>query len=98
MSMRTLANLLEMAAGLQTELGLGAFSPVERDIIAVIGKHMENGDSHVRTETLAAHPLLEPVPRATLHRALRSLLDRGVLTYPDGCKSGRYILNIPEAG
>ena len=98
MSMKTLASLLEMVAGLQKNLGLEDTLPLERDIIAIIGMHMEDGSEHVRTEILMSHPLLATVPRASFHRALRSLLKRGLLAHPEGYKAGRYVLSGEIAG
>ncbi|MFB9570724.1 hypothetical protein ACFFRS_27490, partial [Saccharopolyspora hordei] len=92
MSMKTLAGLLEMVAGLQRDLGLQDTLPLERDIVAIIGMYIEDGNEYVKTETLISHPLLASAPKASLHRALRSLMNRGLLAHPEGCKAGRYIL------
>ena len=97
MSMKTLAGLLEMVAGLQEDLGLKDTLPLERDIVAVIGMYIEDGNDYVKTEALISHPLLASTPKASLHRALRSLLNRGLIAHPDGCKAGRYILSGPLA-
>jgi len=92
MPFKTLAELLEMVAGLERDLGLSGYSSLERDVLVVIGVLTERGVTEVRTEAIAAHPLVAGVPRSSLHRALRALLDRGVIRHPDGTKAGRYLL------
>jgi DNA-binding IclR family transcriptional regulator len=91
MPFKTLAELLEMVAGLERDLGLSGYTALERDVLVVIGVLSEHG-LDVRTEAIAAHPLVAGVPRSSLHRALRALLDRGVIRHPDGTKAGRYLL------
>jgi predicted transcriptional regulator len=92
-SLKTLAQLLEMVAGLQRDLGLEDALPLERDILAVFGALSREGQSDVRTESLMEHPLLADVPKASFHRALRSLLKRGLIQHADGYKTGRYRLS-----
>ncbi len=92
MTLKTLALLLEMIAGIQRDLGLEDALPLERDIMAVVGMLIEDGHDHVRTEMLTSHPLLADVPKASLHRALRSLMRRGLLRHADGYKTGRFVL------
>lgn len=98
MTMKTLANLLEMVAGLQRDLGLQDALPLERDIIAIIGMYMEDGRDYVKTETLISHPLLASVPRASLYRALNSLRTRGFVAVAEGYRSGRYVLTEALSG
>lgn len=93
MGLKTLAQLLEMVAGLQRDLGLEDTLPLERDILAVIGALKEEGHDHVRTEMLVKHRLLAGVPKASFHRALRALLDRGLVEHAEGFRSGRYKLS-----
>ena len=92
MSFKTLAQLLDMVAGLERDLGLDQSLPVERDVIVVIGAFIEGGEDFVKTEMLIKHPLLAGVPRSTLHRALRSVLDKGMICHAEGSKAGRYVL------
>lgn len=92
MAFKTLAELLERVAGLERDLGLAGFTSLERDVLVVIGVLTEHGLADVRTEAIAAHPLVAGVPRSSLHRALRALLDRGMIRHPDGTKAGRYLL------
>lgn len=92
MNLKTLAQLLEMVAGLQRDLGLEDALPLERDILAAFGTLSEVEQSDVRTEALMEHPLLANVPKATFHRALRSLIERGYIQHAEGYKTGRYRL------
>ena len=92
MSLKTLAQLLEMVAGLQRDLGLEDAMPLERDILAALGALSREGQCSVRTEALMEHPLLTNVPRASFHRALRALIDRGHIEHADGYRTGRYRL------
>lgn len=92
MSYKTLAQLLEMVAGLERDLGLEGALPVERDLLVVIGALTESGHREVKTDMMMAHALLAGVPRSTLHRALRALVDRGLIRHADGTRAGRYVL------
>lgn len=91
MSFKSFVQLLGMVRGMQSDLGLADCMPLERDVVAVIGALLEQGHPHVRTEAIASHPLLAGVPRSSLHRALRSLLDRGVISHAEGRKTGLYV-------
>lgn len=92
MTFRTLSQLLEMVAGLEKDLGLADMLPLERDVMTVIGSIFESERREVKTEEIIAHPLLADVPRSSLHRALRTLQDRGAISHPPGCKAGRYVI------
>lgn len=92
MTYKSLAMLLEMVAGMQRDLGLADSLPIERDIVALIGMYMQDGHQYVKTEMLINHPLIKNTPKATFHRALRSLISRGIICYADGYKAGRYVL------
>lgn len=100
MHYKTLAQLLEVLSSLERDLGLESALPVERDILAVIGSLSEEGINLVRTEMIASHPLLRRVPRSTLHRALRALVNRGAITPAEGRKTGMYVLssNVGNGG
>lgn len=92
MSFKSFVQLLQMVQGMERDLGLGGCGPVERDVLAVMGAFAEQGQREVRTEAIASHPLLAAVPRSSLHRALRALVQRGAIRHPEGCKAGRYVL------
>jgi hypothetical protein len=90
---KTLVQLIEVLEGLERDLGLQAALPVERHVAAVIDSFHEHGVEQVRTETIANHPLLANVPRATLHRSIRSLVNRGVIRPVKGRKIGLYMMD-----
>ena len=92
MTYKSLAQVLTMLSELEDDLGLRGLLPLERDILAVIGSKYEAGETVVRTEQIMTHPLLKGVARSSLHRALRALMERNLIAYATGYKSGRYVI------
>lgn len=81
--------MLEM----ESSLGLLNLSQAEKDVLYAIGSLYGDGAETVRTEAIRAHPLVADIPPATFHRALRSLLDKGLIALPPDRKAGVYILS-----
>lgn len=52
---------------------------------------LESGDA-IRSSALRGHSLLQNVPVPTYHRALKSLLKRGLIEHDEGTKASHYRL------
>lgn len=82
--------LRELLKELECDLGLHDLSRVERDLIYamhVLGRRT----GQVSTAELWTHPLIEDLNQATFHRAIRELIDRGMIRREPG-ERARYAL------
>lgn len=91
--LRSLGKLRALMLEMESSLGLLDLSQAEKDVLYAIGSLYGEGVETVRTEAIRAHPLVRDIPPATFHRALRSLLDKGLIALPVDRKAGVYVLS-----
>lgn len=87
-----IATIRAMLNDLERSAGLTDLSPVERDVLYAASSIKPSDDSLLRSDDLWAHDLVRDVPEATFRRALRSLVERGLLKLAPGRQRGAYIL------
>lgn len=78
-----LAQLRELLARMEGELGLDGLSRFERDILYAIRALSGDGQA-VASSDLRRHGLIESMSQPTYHRALRELVTRGYIANTDG--------------
>ena len=78
-----LAQLRELLARMEGELGLDGLSRFERDILYAIRALSGNGRA-VPSAELRQHGLIESMSQPTYHRALRELVIHGYIINTDG--------------
>lgn len=87
-----MAELRDMLRRMEREVGLEGLSPVEKDVfLAAHSLTREPGDI-VQSEQIRKHRLVKCVSPATYHRALRTLLENGLLENARGSKSRLYVV------
>ena len=78
---------------MEQSLGFEGLTRKERDILLAFYANATNDQSFglvSSTDRVRAHPTLESVSQPTFHRALRRLLERGLVERPDGLPAGMY--------
>ena len=78
---------------MEQSLGFEDLTRKERDILLAFYANASKDQSFgwvSSTDRVRAHPTLESVSQPTFHRALRRLLERGLVERPDGLPAGMY--------
>lgn len=92
MNIKSLAQLRALLFEMETALGLVDLSQNERDVLYAI-KEVANGPSRTaRSEAIRNHPLAAAIPQATYHRALKSLVQRGLIGHAPDTRAGQYVI------
>ena len=80
---------------METALGLVSLSPNERDVLYAINEVSAGSPRTARSEAIRLHPLAAGIPQATYHRALKSLVQRGLVAHAPDTKAGLYVVPGP---
>lgn len=95
MNVKTVAQLRTLLLEMETALGLRDLSPNERDVYYAIFEVSVGTPRAARSEAIRLHPLAAQIPQATYHRALKSLVESGLVEHAPDTKAGLYIVNAP---
>lgn len=90
-----LAHLRDVLHEMEENLGFEGLTRKERDILLAFyanASDFEDFGYVSSTDRVRAHPTLESVSQPTFHRALRRLLDRGLVERPGGLPAGMYAI------
>jgi DNA-binding MarR family transcriptional regulator len=90
------AKLRELLFQFEKDLGMGDLSWQERDILYAFQLAVGDGgpDTVVHSDTVRSYPTVAQITHSTYHRALKSLLDRGLIRHAPNRKAGAYVLNL----
>ena len=86
-----LAQVRALLADMEDELGLSELSAVERDVLYAFTEAAEL-QSSVATRDVMSHPLVTPISRPTVFRAIDRLKSHGLLQHVEGRERGLYTL------
>jgi hypothetical protein len=89
------AELRDMLAGMENDLGLNNLNRVERDMYHACYDTIATDGSFTSGE-LRAHRLMADVPPATFHRALKKLIEAGWVMRHEDCVKKNYTLVVQE--
>lgn len=89
-----LENLRALLRSMERDLGLEDLSAVELDVFLAAQSVASEDDALLTSAQLRNHELVEDIPPATFHRALKSLVQRGYLKKADGSKAKTYVLGM----
>lgn len=92
-----LSNLREVIHEMESDLGLAALERKERDILIAFYATSTADPKHgrvSRTEAVRRHPTLSDISQPTFHRALRRLVERGLIARPAGLPAGTYRIQV----
>lgn len=94
-----LAHLRDVLHQMEQALGFEGLTRKERDILLAFYANATADSSFglvSSTERVRAHPTLEAVSQPTFHRALRRLLEQGLVERPEGLPAGMYAVPSGE--
>lgn len=94
-NLKTVAQLRTLLFEMEGALGLRDLSVNERDVYYAIYESASGSPRNARSEAIRAHPLAAHIPQATYHRALKSLVDLGLVSHAPDTKAGQYVINPP---
>ncbi len=89
-----LFNLKSILRSMEQDLGLDELSGTELDVLLVAQSLTRKVGDVVTSHDIRSHRFIEMFAPATFHRALRGLVDRGLLRKADGAKTKSYIVQI----
>ena len=88
-----IADLRQLLREMELDLGLGKLTRPEADLLLAASQRRDAVDG-VSVVELQDHPLVKDMPRATFFRALRSLVDLGLMRKLGDEKRAGYIVTI----
>ena len=92
MQLKNVAQLRTLLFEMETSLGLTSLSPNERDVLYAINEVGTGLPRMARSDAIRSHPLAAAIPQATYHRALKNLLDQGLISHAPESKAGLYVV------
>ncbi|WP_367880213.1 hypothetical protein [Sulfitobacter sediminis] len=93
--MSKLASIFELRSILrqmEKDVGLDGLSSTEKDVLLAAHSLTERPGDVIESDQIRNHEFIEGKPPATFHRAMRKLLELGLLKRADGYKSKRYVV------
>lgn len=91
-NIKSVAQLRALLFEMETALGLVDLSPNERDVLYAINEVSTGSPKTARSEAIRNHPLAAAIPQATYHRALKSLVQRGLILHAPETRAGHYVV------
>jgi hypothetical protein len=93
-NIKSVAQLRALLFEMETTLGLVDLSPNERDVLYAINEVSTGSPKAARSDAIRSHPLAACSPQATYHRALKSLVQRGMIAHAPDTRAGHYVLAV----
>ena len=87
-----IAQLREIVMTMERDLGLIALSHNEKDVLYAVQSVLAVSDGVAKSDEIRSHDLVRDMSQPTFHRALKSLLTRGLLRHAPDTKAGSYII------
>lgn len=84
--------LRDMLRKMEQDVGLDRLSVTERDVFLAAHSLTKKRGDIVESVQIRSHQLVRPMAQATYHRALRALLDLGLLERACGSKAKVYVV------
>ncbi|NEK25046.1 hypothetical protein GV827_22015 [Sulfitobacter sp. JBTF-M27] len=81
-----------MMRKMEQDVGLGELSNAELDVLLAAHAVTKGLGEAITSEQIRRHDLASDIAPATYHRALRSLLARGLIDKANGYKTSRYVV------
>lgn len=97
MNIKSLAQLRALLFEMEKTLGLVDLSQNERDVLYAINEVSSGASRAARSDAIRNHPLAAAIPQATYHRALKSLVERGLIAHAPETRAGLYVVTAKGA-
>jgi DNA-binding MarR family transcriptional regulator len=96
LNIKSVSQLRALLFDMEKALGLVDLSPNERDVLYAITEVSSGTPRAARSEAIRNHPLAAAIPQATYHRALKSLVERGLIAHAPETRAGQYVMSERE--
>ena len=93
LTLSALFELRSMLHAMEKDLGLQDLSPIERDVLLAAHAAARKSGKTVTSDQIRKESLAADIAQATFHRALKALLQRGLLSKADGFKARHYMVS-----
>lgn len=93
LDVKSVAQLRALLFEMEKSLGLAELSQNEKDVLYAINQLAKSDANLVKSDQIRSHPLVSEFPSASFHRALKSLLKRGLVSHAPETKARSYIVN-----
>ena len=97
-NIKSVSQLRALLFDMEKALGLVDLSPNERDVFYAINEVSSGTPKTARSEAIRNHPLEAAIPQATYHRALKSLVQRGLIAHAPETRAGHYVMTEKKPG
>lgn len=87
-----LYELRSMLHAMEKDFGLDDLSPVEIDVLLAAHAATRKSGATVTSDAIRKEGLAADIAQATFHRALKVLLQRGLLAKAEGFKARHYVV------
>ncbi len=94
----SILQLREMLRQLERDVGLEDLSRFERDVLLAAHGLCERPGDVISSEQIREHALVRPAAQATFYRAIRTLLERGLLERAADTKAKSYVVRSDLVG
>ncbi|MDC0649592.1 hypothetical protein OAQ37_03685 [Alphaproteobacteria bacterium] len=89
---KVFANLLKITQSIETDLGLSALTQTDKQVLASVVLITEDGSRDALLDDIRTHSLVDTMPTPSLHRSLKTLIERGMVQKIGSERSGIYRL------
>lgn len=96
LNIKSVSQLRALLFDMEKALGLVDLSPNERDVLYAITEVSSGTPRAARSDAIRNHPLAAAIPQATYHRALKSLVERGLIAHAPETRAGQYVMSERE--
>lgn len=96
LNIKSVSQLRALLFDMEKALGLVDLSPNERDVLYAITEVSSGTPRAARSDAIRNHPLAAAIPQATYHRALKSLVERGLIAHAPETRAGHYVMSERE--
>jgi hypothetical protein len=88
--LNSIFELRQILYDLERDIGIEELTQTEKNVLFAASKLTRAPGDIVLSEQIRDHHLMESVPHATFHRAIRHLLQLGILKHAKGTKTKQY--------
>ncbi len=89
---KVFADLLQITQSMESDLGLGALTQTDRQVLSTIVLISDDGRADAVLDDIRTHSLVITIPTPSLYRSIKSLIQKGMVRKVGSERSGIYNL------
>lgn len=89
---KAIFELRDLLRDMERDVGLDKLSPSERDVFLAARSLTDQPGEVIGSDAIRSHKFVRSIAQATYHRALRTLVGRGMLARAEGTKAKSYVV------